>query len=385
MKLSIIDFIKANKDWETILPKRPYCVDITKDTVNGRNLVMLKYDQIAGPDFSLDIVRECRGLILDIDTLEPISVPFYKFGNYGESWVNQDELDWTTAKTYEKVDGSLIKITFDDNGKYIISTNGMIDAYKGIIPLPGCPYNSYGQLVSEIINEKFHNMLDKLYNKYFFPNITYMFELTSPWNVIVVPHKENNLWVLGARDNKSLKEISIETLRDTFGDILKYPKQYNISSLTDAIETARDMPWDDEGYVIVDKNYNRIKVKSPEYLYAHHLRGEGVMGRERAIKIVFANEIEEICAYFPQYRPILESVKKQLENIERNLIIIRNHIDISNYPTRKELHEWINGKYDKIEFSFAFSYYTDRTIVPKDYIRNQTIAKLIKALDFSAV
>jgi hypothetical protein len=34
------------------------------------------------------------------------------------------------------------------------------------------------------------------------------------------------------------------------------------------------MVWYDEGYVIVDANFNRVKVKKPAYVAVHHLKGK---------------------------------------------------------------------------------------------------------------
>jgi hypothetical protein len=384
--LKTIDFIVRNPDWQSMLKQRPYCITASFDKVNNRNLVLLKYNQIANPDFSLDIVKECRGLIVDLDTLEPVSVPFFKFGNYGESWVDVDSFDWSTAKTYEKIDGSLIKISFDANGKYIISTNSNIDAFKAPLGSLGCPYNSYGDLVVDIIHEQFGSTVDELYNrKMFMANTTYMFELTSPWNVVVIPHDECKLWLLGARNNITLDEISLESIQESFGTAFNYPKKYNITNLTEAIETARNMPWTDEGYVVVDNNYNRLKVKSPEYLYAHHLRGEGVLGKERAVKIVLANEIEEICTYFPQYLKILLSIQQQINDLKSDLN--RVYSELTNLNTsklsRKELYEMLTAKqYNKLLKDFSFSLYDGKIKSPDEYFNKLSIGTLVKLLNF---
>lgn len=115
-KLDIQWFMEQNPDWERVLQEKPYCISIQRDNVLGRNLILFKYDQIES-DFSLNLVRQCRGLILDEDTLEPVCVPFFKFFNAGES--HADEIDWSTAWTSEKKDGCVhpdtpIKTTVGD-------------------------------------------------------------------------------------------------------------------------------------------------------------------------------------------------------------------------------------------------------------------------------
>ena len=76
-KLNVQWFIEQHADWEKLLSEKPYCLAITREQWNGLNLVMLKYNQIES-DFSELIVRECRGFILNEDTLEIVSFPFIK-------------------------------------------------------------------------------------------------------------------------------------------------------------------------------------------------------------------------------------------------------------------------------------------------------------------
>jgi hypothetical protein len=88
--LNVIEYIKNNPDWREILPQTPYCITIKDDG----GFILLKYSQIDS-DFNNEIVRECRGLIID-KNLNPVCVPFYKFANYGESYA--DNINWSTAK-----------------------------------------------------------------------------------------------------------------------------------------------------------------------------------------------------------------------------------------------------------------------------------------------
>lgn len=60
MKLKLLDFIRNNDNWEEVLTKPPYSIKISR----YKNYILFKYSQIES-DFSLDIVRECRGIILN--------------------------------------------------------------------------------------------------------------------------------------------------------------------------------------------------------------------------------------------------------------------------------------------------------------------------------
>ena len=74
------------------------------------NLVCLKYSQLESP-IGEKIVQQCRGIILDeVNNWEIVSYPYDKFFNYGEA--HAPELDWMSAKVYEKLDGSLMTLYF---------------------------------------------------------------------------------------------------------------------------------------------------------------------------------------------------------------------------------------------------------------------------------
>ena len=301
-ELHIQRFIRDHIAWETILADKPYCIQVSRDKMFGHNLVMFKYSQI-GSDFHDPIVRECRGLILDEDTLEPICVPFFKFGNYGESYC--PNIDWSSASCLQKVDGSLIKIV--RLGKdLLISTNGTIDAFKApIAEQLGCEYKSFGDIVQEQLDAKHVQPLD------FAEGYTFMFELVSPWTRVVVPWKKNDLYFLGLRHNDSLEEMLPYDCG--FSKKFKTPKKFDLHTLDDCLAATKDMPWDEEGYVIVDARFNRVKVKGAAYVAAHHLKNNGVMSTSRAVELARANEIDEVLSYFPEFKTELLNVKAKYD------------------------------------------------------------------------
>ena len=140
MKLNLIEFIKNNENWENLLKESPYFIKINK----LENYVIFNYDIEKGSDFSLPLVRECRGIILDINTLTPVCFPFVKFFNIDEIYA--DKIDWESARVQEKIDGSLIKLWAQPikMGAYLyhISTNGKINAFESNLSKDG-EFNSF--------------------------------------------------------------------------------------------------------------------------------------------------------------------------------------------------------------------------------------------------
>lgn len=373
-KLKVQQFIEDHKDnWEELLSNAPYSLTISRDVFHHKNLLMLKYNQCES-DFNNEIVRECRGLIFDADTFEPVSVPFFKFGNVGESYC--PEIDWNSAHCLEKVDGSLIKIVNIDN-ELFISTNGTIDAFKApVAEQIGCSFKSFGDIVLHVLTEKLIIAGD------FLEGYTYMFELVSPYTRVVVQHAKPDLYYLGRRNNETFEEIL--PFNDPYvSKLFKMPKVFSLHSIDDCINAAKELPWDEEGYVVVDKFFNRVKIKSPSYVSVHHLKGEGgVMSYKRAIEIVRGNEIDEICQYFEEYREALEECKSRFwTTVDESEKAWKEYLKIdATLPTRKDKALWITKNF-KLP-GLAFGLLDNKIESVKSFFMDCPTFKLVKLLGY---
>lgn len=69
------------------------------------------------------------------------------------------------------------------------------------------------------------------------------------------------------------------------------------------------MPFNEEGYVVVDKEYNRVKIKSPAYVNAHRLINNKVINTEKVLDLIIQNEQSEFLSYFPEYTEIFKSIQ----------------------------------------------------------------------------
>ena len=301
---ALVDYIKTHPKWRIELTQKPYCLSI-KET---GPYTIFSYSQIDS-DFYNPVVRVSRGIILKIDDhfqksdpsqtpkIDIVCWPFNKFGNYGEGYA--DTIDWASAKVQKKIDGSIIKVWYDD-GLWHISTNGMIDAFEAKLrnPIPNC--ESFGDLfiiaVTNTCNsyEEFLSRLDRAY--------TYIFELTSPWNRIIVPYDDTTITHLGSRNRYTGLEENIN-----LG--VKKPKEYSFKTFDDVIANAAMLPYSQEGYVVVDKDWHRVKVKSKAYLQVHHLKSNGNINPKRILELIKMNEQGEFLSYFPEYKEYFDHVQ----------------------------------------------------------------------------
>lgn len=343
-RLNIQQFIERHSDWEKLLSEKPYCLSITRDVVCGQNLVMFKYSQIDS-DMSLPLVKECRGIVLNEDTLNVVSCGFFKFFNYGEP--NADDIDWSSCYCTEKLDGSLIKVVRIGN-MLLVSTNGTIDAYKApIVEQLGCKAKNFGELFEDGLKyysldvESFKNMLDE--------GKTYMFELTSPFNKIVVQWYETKLNFIGVRDNSTLEERFFKD--HVLAKVFDVPKIFMLRTVDECIDAASKLDCNAEGYVVVDSAFHRVKIKSPVYVSLHHMKNNGVLSYERGVEIVKSNELDEVLQYFPEFKEHLEKIRddynKMVADIESCWIKFLEEEDAGKFSSRKDQALYITANFKK--------------------------------------
>jgi len=319
MELQIISFIRENPDWENLLAGIPYFIKTKRDS----GFVLLKYDQIRS-DMTMPIVRECRGIILDEqDNYRPVCVPFLKFGNFGESYI--PDIDWATARIQEKLDGSLIKL-WHYQGGWHVSSNGEIDARNARISsalLIGAPQADLYTLFMEAWDKTGLRLGDLDIN------YTYMFELTSPHNRVVVRYGDTSIRHIGTRDMRTLLECDMDI------GIAK-PREFPFASLDACIENAKYLGDDEEGYVVVDKNFNRVKVKSPLYVALNH-KSQGVTTHGNIVDIIKNNEQGEFLTYFPEFSGVFEDILTRIESFSVSQAEIFAGIKAKQFADRKAL------------------------------------------------
>jgi len=356
--LKLLDFIRDNPDWENQLSNDPYYINIKRSV----GYIMFSYGIEA--DFRIEVVRECRGIILDeTDGYQPVCVPFFKFGNYGESYA--DDIDWTTARVQEKIDGSLIKV-WHHKGVWRVSTNNTINAESARTNNQEDTFLNIFQKAWALTGKEFSDLN---------PDYTYLFELVSPQTRVVVPYMETKLYHIGTRENHSLQELHVD-----IG--IEKPKEFSISTIEACVEAAKNLDKYHEGFVVVDSRWRRVKVKSPLYVAIHHILNN-ISSDKRIIDLIVSGEDAEVVSYFPEYAEMFDSMRERIDRFiahnEKELEKIRE----AAYPTQKELAEYVtkticpaclfsvaNGKAKSVK-DFVYSMPANKMIAYLDKIKNE--------------
>lgn len=232
----------ASNDWENEVTEL-HEVNINVSEKNGfyiynyNNAVLVPRDD--------PIIKSCRGLVLD-NNGHLSSLAFFRFFNAHET--ECDTIDWESAEILEKLDGSLISV-WHTGKEWEVTTRG-----------------------SFYPNEHAHNFKEtfcRLFDDFekLTPGFTYVFEMMSKDNRIVTRYDDEFVVLIGVRNLKNLLEVGQDEL-DVIAEAIdvKRPKRFNASSVIECKQLFKNLNDDEEGLVIVDKDFNRMKLKQESYL-----------------------------------------------------------------------------------------------------------------------
>ena len=242
------------------------------DVVRDGDLVSLKYNQIESPMHE-PIVQECRGMVVHVPSGKILAHPYNKFWNYGEALA--DPINWSTARVLEKLDGSLMILHWHDPA--VMQDGSMYGVWS--VASSGTPRASGSFGDADItFHDAFWNIFNKL--EMTLPvsrlsDITFMFELCDQPNRIVVKHDKPRLVLHGARDLSTGRELDrgeLKQIAEAYN--WDYVRSYAITSIEECLAAAEALdPIKTEGFVVVDAEFHRVKIKSPRYVILHHMKG----------------------------------------------------------------------------------------------------------------
>lgn len=346
--LKVEEFINQHKyeDWASLLKQAPYFLKANEDA----DYILLKYDMVES-DFTQDIVKECRGIIIDKHPLKAVALSFFKFFNIQEPL--HDEIDWKSARVTEKIDGSKILCWFNKyKNKWQISTSGTLDAYTANVNDSGL---TFGQLFEQAVKNSSLLELNTLFDK-LDHNYCYTFELVSPESRIVVPYKKTELYFLSFRNKYTFEEFNPK--ENFLSNFIKTPKEYPLHSLEDCLKATEKMGFDEEGFVVVDDNWDRVKIKSLAYVQAHYTRMNEGTSYSRILDMIEFGSDGNFLKIYPEYQDKFDSVKNAKQEFEDKLSQAINATLINKDAlnlNRKEIAEYINTEFKNLSaFLFKF-------------------------------
>jgi T4 RnlA family RNA ligase len=381
--VALINFIKSHKDWQTRLAQKPYSIRIKKD--ENAPLYMFTYSMI---DTKWDdpLALACRGSILRIenDEIEPVCWPFNKFFNLGEAACAN--IEWESSKVFQKIDGSFIKYFWDPcKQDWRFVTNGSLNL-ESELPDDATNRDDVGNVIfkswKDLINAALTDDQKLQLQSEEWKGWTLFFELTSPYNRVVLKYPEPKLWLLGARNNS----LGVEYLPDTMKEVLHsfdIPKIYSFTNPEEIKAWLEDLEGE-EGVVVCDRYFSRAKMKAATYLTIHRLKGsDGIMSMKRIYECINAGSADDVEANFPEYRDMLSLVRQRVsfctEKISGHIKHLHNSyykIESVDEKQRKKAFalEVMNNENYKLFSNLCFSAYkifaSNSAICYPDFVSN---------------
>jgi hypothetical protein len=152
------------------------------------------------------------------------------------------------------------------------------------------------------------------------PEYTYCFELTTPYNRIVVDYKNCSITLLAVRDLTTLQELPPDELEVHIGGapIVQAHAYTSVQELVDWVSSLN--PMEHEGVVVRDSNFNRIKVKNAAYVAYNKVRDALSTSERNCVELILAEKDDDVVPMLP------EEIVKNLQKIKLGVQwVIKEH------------------------------------------------------------
>jgi hypothetical protein len=310
MKPFVIEYLKSHS-FEQLELEHGICA---RPSSNFRKF-SINYDMILVKNGD-PISNECRGLVIKptdkifnvenwstqiVGDCDVLAWPLNRFYNYGD--INCSPVNWSddNLKVYEKLDGTMCILYWDkDCTKWCVATRSVPEAdlpiRKDHLEIGDMTFD--GLFWKSIMDHRSRNgntffTLREWKTIHLSKNLTYVFELTSPYNRIVVKYDVCNVTLLAVRDTHTGVELNINNLPKHINlDVPKVWSLNNVSSLVELVNSSD--PAKLEGAVVCDSNFNRIKVKNKAWVLSSRAKDLLTVSRRSALEAILQGSIDDV-------------------------------------------------------------------------------------------
>ena len=323
--LHVQEYLRSGKTLDEL--KATYAIGFRVNEELG--VVCLNYSQFDSP-MSEPIVRECRSLTLEIGSWDIMVWAFPRFFNYGEGNIPED-FDWENFQTTEKLDGSLITLWCHREAGWQISTRSVPDGNTQVDDT-GLTFKELVFMALEDMGTSWEEV-----TRYLYPNSCYVCELLCEENQVVVHMNGRKLVLLAIRDLTTNTEIDAQVWKAEHSEfplsVVHLYEKFSLEAVREFVQTRN--PLEHEGFVLMDKNFNRIKLKSDAYCFMSHKRdGLGKSNRTR-LKLVLSDAMDDIMPILPKFvqEKILD-LQSRLNGLIDEITLV--HEQLKGIETQKE-------------------------------------------------
>jgi len=305
-------FLRYSLEWD-YSEELVNSIKVKEKKISDLTLYLFNYDDKIDVKKNHPVLKRCRGLVID-DKCRILNYPFDRFFNH---WENEaDILDWENASIQGKIDGSLICV-FNINGEWIITTRGSF-----------YPNENATVDFDKIFRRLFGNKFGLLYK-----DNCYMFELVSKDNRIVTLYDSERIYLIGSRNLATLCESTPEELDNLAAALdVHRPKYFNANDLDGCKKLFETFRQDEEGLVVVDKDFKRLKVKQECYFKLAKIK---MLSKQSIFDYILGELVidEEYLKMLPEIQEEANRIKHKWEIIIKT--VKDKYSEICKSPTRK--------------------------------------------------
>lgn len=347
MKLPVQNYL-INKSLYDLQNEHAVYASLSKD----KRKISLNYDMIECKDHD-ELSHDCRGLILsksnfeqfklienklDINCIigqtEIVAFGMKRFFNYGQNYAAK--IDWSDPKIsiLEKLDGTLCIVYFDNyKCEWCVATRSVPEAD---LPLDNGLF-TFRTLFEKALKETTNYNFEEFTSKFLSKQYTYCFELTTPYNRVIVNYDKNKVTLLSIRSLITLNELDFDNdIIKNLSKIVPIVQSYNYSSMPSLLNWVNSKnPQEYEGVVVKDSKFNRIKIKSEAYVLYHKCRDVLCASERNCMEYILLGKEDDLITYLPndvsqnilKMKDGLNKFIKKYDNIMNELKLSKNYSD----------------------------------------------------------
>ena len=330
------------------------------------HLISLAYDQFESSNTN-PIANLCRGLVIaredGSDQINPklpfgnvalLAFPVVRFFNY-----NHDAKDsFEPISVVEKLDGTCCVVYYDKfNDQFNVATRNVPDASNKSNDGMGITFR---ELFARAILDNY-GLTWKDFETRLSSGHTYVFELMTPDNIVVVRHNTYKATLLSIRSLHTGRELNIEQQNQElqFDLPISHPELLHLP-FDEIAAIANELdPLHHEGFIVLGSNFERIKIKSERYVTHNKVHD--------LTKYDLLNHIltEKIDDYYPMMTDYQKLFANDLSQKVANWAKITNKeletIAGMSFPAKKYVAFYISDKILNCHSKYIFQSYNEET------------------------
>jgi hypothetical protein len=273
----------------------------------------LNYDMLEASETD-PLACQCRGTILaalgtqHVFELDPDMVigptdimarTMDRFFNHGQACAAEIIFEAEGTRFYEKLDGTMCALYYDWlKHEWHVSTRSIPEAD---LPIDGFDNLTFRGLFEKAVLETTGMSFKRwVQRENLHSDMTYVFELCTPANRVVVKHEGYEIHSIAIR-HRTGKEENVDD--PGYGlEFVPRCRTYELNNLTDMIDfvVGRD-PTEYEGIVAVDKHWNRVKVKNPGYLALSRVKDSAMKSPRSLVELCLLGKLDDALPLLPEH------------------------------------------------------------------------------------